>query len=155
MSSTEFHLVTTWTVNASVEDVWRALSMPETWPNWWPSVKQVDLMREGDETGVGSIRRMKWSTALPYELAFEMQTVRVEPLSLIEGRASGELEGIGRWTLRPEGSKCNVRCDWIVKITKPWMVRFSFILKPIFNWNHSVVMERGRRGLVQHLARDT
>jgi hypothetical protein len=65
-----------------------------------------------------------------------------------------ELEGIGRWTLRPEGSKCHVRYDWIVKVTKPWMVRFSFILKPIFRWNYNVVMERGRPGLVRHLARD-
>lgn len=154
MSSTEFHLVTKWTVDASVEDVWRVLSTPETWPDWWPSVKRVDLLREGDEAGVGAVRWMTWSTALPYALAFEMQTVRVEPLSIIEGRASGELEGVGRWTLQAEGSRCSVRYDWIVAVTKPWMVRFSFILKPIFSWNHDVVMERGRRGLVRHLARD-
>ena len=91
---------------------------------------------------------MKWSTALPYDLAFDMETTRIEPLSLIEGKASGELEGVGRWTLRPDGSKCNVRYDWIVKVTKPWMVRLAFILKPVFSWNHAVVMERGRRGLV-------
>ncbi len=155
MSSTEFHLVTTWTIDASVEDVWRVLNTPETWPDWWPSVKQVTLLRQGDEAGIGAVHRMKWSTALPYELAFEMETTRIEPLSIIEGRASGELDGVGRWTLRPDGLKCNVRYDWIVKVTKPWMVRLSFILKPVFNWNHAVVMERGRRGLVRRLARDT
>jgi len=155
MSSTEFHLVTNWTLDASVEDVWRVLSTPETWPEWWPSVKEVTLLREGDGMGIGALRRMKWSTALPYDLAFEMETIRVEPLSLVEGRARGELEGVGRWTLQRDGSKCNVRYDWIVKVTKPWMVRLSFILRPVFSWNHAVVMERGRRGLVQRLARDT
>lgn len=155
MSSTEFHLVTKWAIDASVEDVWQVLSTPETWPGWWPSVKEVTLLRKGDEMGIGAVRRMTWSTALPYDLAFEMETTRIEPQSLIEGRAYGELEGVGRWTLQPEGLKCDVRYDWIVKVTKPWMVRLSFILKPVFSWNHSVVMERGRRGLVHHLARDS
>ncbi|MBB5533988.1 SRPBCC family protein [Rhizobium giardinii] len=155
MSSTEFHLVTEWILDASVEDVWRVLNAPEAWPDWWPSVKQVDVLREGDQAGIGSVLRLRWSTALPYELTFEMQTARVEPLSTIEGRATGELEGIGRWTLRSEGSKCHVRYDWIVHVTKPWMVILSFILKPVFRWNHNIVMERGRRGLVRQLARKT
>ncbi|MFT2211014.1 SRPBCC family protein [Rhizobium giardinii] len=154
MSSTEFHLVTEWILDASVEDVWRVLNAPEAWPDWWPCVKQVDVLREGDEAGIGSVLRLRWSTALPYELTFDMQTVRVEPLSTIEGRATGELEGTGRWTLRSEGSKCHVRYDWIVNVTKPWMVILSFILKPVFRWNHNIVMERGRRGLVRHLAQD-
>ncbi|ACP22697.1 conserved hypothetical protein (plasmid) [Sinorhizobium fredii NGR234] len=153
MSSTEFHLVTNWTVDASVEAVWRVLNQPETWPDWWPSVKEVTLLRPGDEAGIGAVHRMKWSTALPYDLVFDMETTRVEPPSLIEGRASGELEGVGRWTLRPDGSNCDIRYDWIVTVTKPWMVKLAFILKPVFSWNHTVVMERGRQGLVRRLAR--
>ena len=153
MSLTEFHLVTQWTIDAPVEDVWRELSTPEVWPEWWPSVKRVSLVREGDERGVGWVRRLEWVTALPYELAFDMETVRVEPPSIIEGRAFGELEGVGRWTLLGEGTRCHVRYDWIVKVTKPWMITLSFILKPMFRWNHGVVMERGRRGLVRRLAR--
>lgn len=152
MSSTNFHLVTEWTIASPLEDVWRELSTPERWPEWWPSVKQVTLLKSGDERGVGAVRRMRWSTALPYELVFDMETTRVEPLLLIEGRALGELDGIGRWTLQGEGSACRVRYDWIVAVTKPWMVRLSFILRPVFRWNHGVVMERGRRGLSDWLA---
>ncbi|MCA1443467.1 SRPBCC family protein [Ensifer sp. IC4062] len=154
MLSTEFHLVTKWTIDAPVEDVWRVLSAPETWPEWWPSVNEVTLLCEGDEAGIGAVHRMKWSTALPYELAFEIETTRMVPLSIIEGRGRGEIEGVGRWTLQPDGSKCSVRYDWIVRVTKPWMIRLSFILKPVFSWNHAVVMERGRRGLAHCLAHD-
>ena len=152
MSSTKFHLVTIWTIDASVEDVWRVLNTPETWPDWWPSVKEVTLLRQGNEAGIGAVRRMKWSTALPYDLAFDMETTRVEPMAVIEGRASGELDGVGRWTLQAAGAKSNVRYDWIVEVTKPWMVTLSFILKPVFSWNHGIVMERGRQGLVRRLA---
>lgn len=153
MSSSEFHLVTAWSIDAPVELVWHELSTPETWPEWWPSVRRVTLLREGDDRGVGAVRRMQWTTALPYELAFDMETVRVEPMTLIEGNAFGELEGVGRWTLRNDGARCQVRYDWIVKVTKPWMIRLSFILKPAFRWNHGVVMERGRLGLNRRLAR--
>jgi hypothetical protein len=105
-------------------------------------VKQVTLLNEGDEHGVGAVRRMRWSTALPYELVFDMETTKVEPPLFIEGRALGELDGIGRWTLQGEGSACRVRYDWIVTVTKPWMVRLSFILRPVCRWNHGVVMPR-------------
>jgi hypothetical protein len=40
-----------------------------------------------------------------------------------------------------------VRYDWIVKVTRPWMVRLAFLLRPVFGWNHNQVMESGRRGL--------
>ena len=50
-------------------------------------MKQVDFCAKGDEAGIGSVLRMRWSTALPYDLTFEMQTVRIEPLVTIEGRA--------------------------------------------------------------------
>jgi uncharacterized protein YndB with AHSA1/START domain len=153
MASTDFHLVTTWDLDASIDQVWQVLIAPETWPEWWPSVKKVEVLSEGDAEGIGAVRRLTWTTALPYELTFDMRTVRVEPKSVIEGRASGELDGIGRWTLTPSGSGCSLRYDWIVEVTKPWMVALAFAIKPVFTWNHGVVMERGRRGLVDYLAR--
>jgi hypothetical protein len=154
MASTDFHLVTTWTLEAPVENVWAILTTPETWSEWWPSVRKVDVLDPGDADGIGALRRMTWSTALPYDLAFDMRTTRIEPMTLIEGRASGELDGIGRWTLTPQGMRCDVRYDWIVEVTKPWMVRLAFVLKPVFAWNHGVVMERGRTGVIRRLSED-
>lgn len=153
MSSTEFHLVTEWLIEASQDEVWEVLIEPERWPEWWPVVKRVELIDPGDENGIGSVRRLIWSTALPYDISFETTTVKVEPKRLIEGQAKGELEGIGRWTLTQEGERCRVRYDWIVAVTKPWMVRLAFLLRPVFAWNHNYVMERGRQGLEARLAR--
>jgi hypothetical protein len=152
MASTDFHLVTNWRLDAPVEPVWDILTTPETWPQWWSSVRKVEVIEPGDADGIGTLRRLTWGTALPYALTFNMLTTRVEPRTVIEGRASGELDGTGRWTLTSEGSGCNLRYDWIVEVTKPWMVNLAFILKPVFSWNHSVVMERGRQGIVRRLA---
>jgi len=50
-----------------------------------------------------------------------METTRVEPMSVIEGRAIGELQGIGRWQLSQEGEITTARYDWKVETTKAWM----------------------------------
>jgi carbon monoxide dehydrogenase subunit G len=151
MVSTEFHLVTEWLLDASQDEVWQVLIEPERWPEWWPTVRRVELIDAGDADGICSVRRLTWSTALPYDISFETTTVKVEPKRLIEGHAKGELDGIGRWTLTTEGDRCRVRYDWIVTVTKPWMVRLAFLLRPVFAWNHNQVMERGRRGLEAYL----
>ena len=82
---------------------------PEDWPSWWRAVARVERLAKDDATGVGAVRRITWRTALPYTLTFAMRVTRVEPMTLIGGRAEGELDGIGRWTLRPVGTTTYVR----------------------------------------------
>jgi hypothetical protein len=81
-----------------------------------------------------------------------METTRVEPISVIEGRAIGELQGVGRWQLSKDGDITTVRYDWKVETTKPWMNLLAPIARPFFNWNHDVVMEWGREGIEKKLA---
>jgi hypothetical protein len=152
MPATQFHLITDWSLPGPVEPVWRALTAPEHWPSWWRAVARVEPLAEGDANGVGAVRRITWRTALPYTLTFTMRVTRVEPMALIEGRAEGELAGIGRWTLRPEGARTQVRYDWMVEVTKPWMRRAAPLLRPVFAWNHGVVMRWGYEGLTRKLA---
>jgi uncharacterized protein YndB with AHSA1/START domain len=152
MTALSFDLVTEWRFAAPVERVWAELQAVEAWPQWWPMVKGVQVLRRGDAQGLGSVRRLTWATALPYSLAFDIETVRVEPLALIEGRANGELDGVGVWTLAPDGEETQVRYDWRVAVTKPWMRAMVPMLRPVFAWNHGVVMERGRKGLAARLA---
>ena len=147
MAARDFHLITEWHLNAPVDAVWKILTEVEDWPNWWPAVIHVELLQPGDDTGVGSLRRMTWRTALPYALSFDMTTTRVEAKTLIEGQASGELDGIGRWTLAEEAGGTYVRYDWIVAVSKPWMRLFAPVLRPVFAWNHEKVMGWGLTGI--------
>ena len=152
MRAPTFDLVTDWRLDAPVERVWAALEAVEEWPKWWPMVRRVSLIEPGDEQGLGMIRRLEWATALPYSLAFEVETVRVEPMTVIEGRAQGELDGLGRWTLTPDGTGTRVRYDWQVAVTKSWMRAMAPLLRPAFAWNHRVVMDSGFKGLRALLA---
>ena len=123
----------------------------ERWSEWWPGVEKVEELKEGDDLGVGSIRRYTWKSSLPYRLTFDVETVLVEPPKLLEGRAFGELEGKGVWTLTEDGETTVAKYDWQVNTTKEWMNFFAPLARPIFKWNHDIVMSWGARGLESRL----
>lgn len=151
MWSTHFNLVTNWTLAAPPVKVWAALIAPEEWPGWWRAVKQVEVLEPGDAAGIGTYRRFTWRTALPYAIAINMRTTLIEPLSIIEGQADGELTGTGTWTLTPSNGGTLVRYEWIVDVTKPWMRACAPLLRPAFTWNHNKVMQWGHEGLKRKL----
>ena len=152
MAATDFHLVTHWSIAAPREKVWRVLMTPEDWPSWWRAVAKVERLADGDANGVGAVRRMTWRTALPYTLTFNMRMTRIEPMTTIEGRAEGELDGMGVWTLSGAEQRTDIRYDWIVEVTKPWQRLLAPVMRPVFTWNHNKVMRWGFDGLKQKLA---
>lgn len=147
----DYAFVTRWSFQAPIEPVWELISKSEGWPDWWPGVEKVELLERGTDGEVGSLRRLTWKSRLPYKLKFEMRTTLVERPNVLEGRAIGELDGTGRWELRQEGDWTHVRYDWRVATTKPWMNLVAPIARPLFAWNHDVVMGWGGEGLARKL----
>lgn len=143
-----YSFVTRWTLQAPLEKVWEAIYHSDRWPSWWKGVEKVELIRPAVGPGeVGSVRRFTWKSRLPYRLTFDMKVTRVEPMRLIESTAEGELSGTGRWTFETAGSATLVRYDWNVRTTKPWMNLLAPIARPLFRWNHDVIMNWGLEGL--------
>lgn len=129
------------------QELWDA----ESWPSWWRGVRSVEKVEEGDEEGVGSLGRYVWKSRLPYELEFEMRTTRVERPAYMEGTATGELAGTGRWRLFEDAGVTAVVYDWDVETTRAWMRRLAPLLRPAFAWNHDMVMRWGGECLARHL----
>ncbi|MDO8730464.1 MAG: SRPBCC family protein [Candidatus Omnitrophota bacterium] len=134
-----YSFVTRWTLQAPLEKVWEAIYDSDRWPSWWKGVERVEQ--------IGSVRRFTWKSRLPYRLTFDMKVTRVEPMSLIESTAEGELSGTGRWTFEAVGGVTLVRYDWNVRTTKAWMNLLAPIARPLFRWNHNVIMQWGLEGL--------
>lgn len=151
MSRSDFHLVSDWDLAAPPARVWEALMRPAEWPIWWPAVTRAEVIERGDPDGVGSYIRFEWRTALPFRLAFDIRTTRVEPPTLIEGRAAGVLTGTGRWRLTPTPAGTHVRYDWIVTLEAPGLRLFAPLARKAFVWNHDQVMRSGRDGLARKL----
>lgn len=146
-----YEFVTIWRVKAPIESVWKEIYHSEEWPTWWKGVESVVELLKGDDDGVGSVRRYTWKSKLPYRLRFDMKAVRVEAPTLLEGVATGELDGRGLWQLSIEGNETVARYDWQVQTTKAWMNVFAPIARPLFNWNHDLVMSCGATGLANRL----
>jgi hypothetical protein len=146
-----YRFLTVWRIEAPVEAVWNEILHSETWPRWWKGVETVEELKGGDRNGLGTIRRFTWKSRLPYRLTFDMRTTRIEPMALIEGVATGELQGIGLWRFSSEGTATVARYDWEVRTTKLWMNLIAPLARPIFKWNHDVVMRWGAEGLKRQL----
>jgi uncharacterized protein YndB with AHSA1/START domain len=147
----DYSFVTRWRFRAPLAPVWDLIYNSERWPEWWRGVERVEKIEAGDAEGIGSVHRYTWKSRLPYRLAFDMRLKRVEPMSVIEGEAIGELTGSGRWQLTQDGEFTNVRYDWNVATTKPWMNLLAPVARPVFKWNHDVVMGWGAEGLSKKL----
>ncbi len=146
-----YAFLTTWLLQAPREAVWEALYDQATWPRWWRGVEVAEELRPGAADGVGTISRMVWRSILPYRVEFEMTATKIERPCLMEGQATGDLEGIGRWRLYEQDGVTAVLYEWDVETTKPWMNRMAPVLRTAFEWNHDWVMRRGGEGLALHL----
>ena len=148
MANSEYSFVTRWSFQAPADAVWNAIYHAERWPQWWKGVEQVlELEPATGENGVGVLRQFTWKSRLPYRLTFQMRVTRVEPLVLMESSAAGELEGTGRWSFSADGAVTAVCYDWNVRTTKRWMNLLAPLARPLFKWNHDVVMKQGEEGL--------
>ena len=146
-----YAIATEWLLAAPVERIFDSLASPQAWPVWWPYVRSVACVERGDAQGIGSTWRYVWSSRLPYALTFDMTTTASRRPDLLEGIATGELAGIGRWRLVRDGAASRVRYDWTVTTTRGWMNTLAPLLRPVFVWNHDQVMAAGGRGLADHL----
>jgi uncharacterized protein YndB with AHSA1/START domain len=147
----QYRFLTTWLLESPREPVFDAIYAQERWPEWWRGVERADELDHGDANRIGAVSRMVWRSFLPYRVEFEVTTTRVERPHLMEGRAVGELEGVGRWRLFEREGVTAVIYEWEVATTRAWMNLLAPVARPIFEWNHDWVMARGGEGLARLL----
>lgn len=147
----QYHFLTTWDLEAPLETVWETISDSAGYSSWWKYVVSVTEVEPTQADGTGGSYIWKWKTALPYTLAFEMCITRSEPPHVLESRAQGELEGIGRWELKEMKGFTRLTYDWQVRTTKFWMNLMASLARGAFSWNHNVLMDEGGRALAERL----
>lgn len=151
MRMIDYHFVSNWRLQAPIEQVWEEIFHTERWPSWWKYVHRVDQLDPGDADGLGRRQHLLFSTRLPYRLGFDARVRRVEPPTTLEADATGELEGVGRWTLTPDDGGTLVRYDWEVRTTRWWMNLAAPVARPVFAWNHDALMREAAEGLARRL----
>ncbi len=147
----EYRLTSTWRIAAPIDRVYRTLRESGDWPAWWRGVERVVDIEQGEDSGVGRVQRHVWKGPLPYRLRFALRVTRVESLRALEAVVSGQVEGVGSWAFSGDATSTTVRHDWRVRTTRRWMNLLAPVARPLFEWNHAVVMRRGERGLARRL----
>lgn len=147
----EYSFVTVWRIEAPIKSVCEVIYHSLEWPQWWSNVESVREISPGDRQGIGSVRRYTWRGRLPYRLTFDICVIRIEPLATIEGLASGDVEGKGRWSFTANDAITVVRYEWQVRTTPAWMNLLGLFARPFIQWNHNTVMRQGGEALARML----
>jgi uncharacterized protein YndB with AHSA1/START domain len=147
----QYRFLTTWLVATPCEPCWNVIEDPVAWPEWWRGVERVEERDAGDGARIGSRYLVQWRSRIPYSLTFEFTVERVEPPALLAGVAHGQLDGHGCWRLFERDGVTAVVYEWDVETTKPWMNLVGPIARPVFEYNHDVVMRWGGEGLARRL----
>jgi len=147
-ASNEYHFVSHWRVESTIEEVSDVLSNAPGLARWWPSVylnvKQaepggpVELLTKG---------------RLPYTLHWFFRVTESRRPHGFSIEAWGDFEGRGAWTFQQDGPFVNISYDWRIRAEKPLLRYLSFLLKPVFSANHRWAMARGEESLKVELGR--
>jgi hypothetical protein len=148
MPANDYIFITHWRVEGTCEEVSRVLEDPLGLTRWWPTVYlQVAELRPPGADGLGRLVRVHTRGWLPYTLRWEFEVAESRHPHGFTILAHGDFEGRGIWTFEQDGPSVNITYDWRLRAEKPLIRRLSFLLKPIFEWNHRWAMAEGEKGL--------
>ncbi len=154
MASNDYHFITDWRVEGTIEEISDILGDAVALKRWWPSVYlDVKQLKQGDKNGMGKEVDLYTKGWLPYTLRWQFTVTEAHYPHGFTLVARGDFVGRGIWTLTQNGRYAEVRYDWKIDAEKPLLKYFSFIMKPIFSANHRWAMAQGEQSLKLELAR--
>jgi hypothetical protein len=154
VATNEYHFITHWRVESTVDEITDILSDAADLARWWPSVYlTVRVLEPGDERGLGKVVDLYTKGWLPYTLRWKFRVTEIHDARGFSLEAFGDFVGRGIWTFEQDGPWVNATYDWLIRADKPLLRDLSFIMKPIFRRNHLWAMARGEESLRLELAR--
>ncbi len=153
-SSNEYIFQSRWRVESTCEEVFRLIDEVPAFARWWPSVwLKVETLATADEQGVGATYRLTTKGWLPYLIHWVSRTTEKQFPHQIALEATGDFQGRGVWFFTADGPMVDMVYDWRIRADKPLLRRFSFLLKPLFAFNHNWAMSKGLDSIKLELAR--
>jgi hypothetical protein len=154
MASNDYHFITRWRVQSSLEEISEIIGDGPGLMRWWPSVYlDVKQIQPGDERGLGRVISLYTKGWLPYTLRWQFRVVEDRYPHGFTLQAWGDFVGRGVWTFEQDGPWVDITYDWKIQADKPLLRYFSFLFKPVFSVNHHWAMRKGEESLNLELAR--
>src|SRR5688572_30637698 len=91
-----FVLVSHWTLEADVDDVFDVIREPLSLTRWWPSVfMKAELIAPESSNLTGLKVRLFTKGLLPHTFQFTAEIVKAEPRGELDIRTRGDFDGVG------------------------------------------------------------
>lgn len=163
MSINDYHFITQWRIQATMDEVVAVLGDVLGLPRWWPAVYlEVKELARGDENGIGREIELYTKGWLPYTLRWRFLVTEISTGRIVL-TADGDFVGRGIWTLTQTSATpadpnqadawVEITYDWQIRARKPLLRSLSFLFKPIFAANHHWAMRKGEESLRLEIAR--
>jgi hypothetical protein len=154
MASNDYHFITHWRVQSTVQEITEVIGNGPDLARWWPSVYLgVKELEPGDKNGVGKLIDLYTKGWLPYTLRWSFRVTETNHPYGFTLQAMGDFVGRGIWTFEQDGDFVNITYDWKISAGKPLLRYLSAELKPLFSANHHWAMEQGEKSLKLELMR--
>ena len=154
LAPAEYRFVNRWRVPATLEEVAAIIQDPAAFRHWWPAAwLDYTPVADGDENQIGARFGYRVKGWLPYSLNLEFTVTERDAPHSFAVTSTGDLVGVGRWTLSQDGPVVDVEYDWRVRAERPLIRRLSPFVKPIFRSNHFWVMRQGAYSMMYELLR--
>ena len=154
MAGNDYHFITKWRVEGTIEELYRLLANAPDFVRWWPAVYlDIKELEPGNRNGIGKVLSLYTKGWLPYTLRWQYRVTEVNFPSGFAFEASGDFVGRGIWKFEQDSDYVNMTFDWKIRADKPLLRYLSFLFKPIFSANHRWAMAQGEKSLRAELAR--
>jgi hypothetical protein len=155
MAANEYHFITNWLIpNSTCQEISDVLGDADGLAHWWPSVYlDVKVVEPGASNGVGKLVKLYTKGFLPYTLKWAFRVTDNREPAGFSLEAVGDFKGVGVWTFTQKGNDVEVIYDWRIMAEKGMLKTLSFIMKPLFSWNHHWAMKKGLESLKLELQR--
>jgi hypothetical protein len=145
-SLTHYVFRSVWHVQAPAADLTSVLNDLESYPSWWPEIRDVRPL-------AGRRFEVVARSLLPYELRFVSEAAPGPSRpGIIDARLSGDLEGTVRWTMEEVEDGCRLVYDQEVDTHKRLLNVMAPVARPGFKANHALMMRHGEAGLRTFMA---
>jgi hypothetical protein len=154
MALHDYHLVTRWVADGSLDEVAALFRDPDGFARWFPAaVRDMRVLSAGERNGIGMVVAARVQGWMPHTLTFWFRVTESHAERGFALDVWGDFTG--RLDCRiAEAEDCvTIYFDWNVRVTKPFVRYLSWLLRPFFVSNHLWVVARGQESLDLELRR--